>query len=112
VLFIQGIVMNYQKLDAALAMALNDVQDPEEPSLIVFIHTKEAPDADAIPSWMVANGIALPENLGVNDVSSANDIFTATLSANAISQLSEEPWVKYIKLSQKLRLLNQVREIQ
>jgi hypothetical protein len=92
-------VMNYQKLDAALAMALNDVQDPEEPSLIVFIHTKQAPDADAI---------ALLENLGVNGVSSANDVFTATLSPNAISQLSEEPWVEYIKLSQKLRLLNQV----
>ncbi len=91
--------MNYQKLDAALAMALNDVQDPEEPSLIVFIHTKEVPDAAAI---------ALLENLGVNDLNSENNVFTATLSANAISQLSEEPWVQYIKLSQKLRFLNQV----
>lgn len=39
--------MNYQKLDAALAMALNDVQNPEERNLVVFIHTEPVPDATA-----------------------------------------------------------------
>jgi len=89
--------MNYQKLDAALATALNDVQDPEETSLGVFIHTEPILDSAAI---------AVLESLGVNDVTSGKDIFTATLSANAISQLSEESWVKYLKRSQQLHLLS------
>ncbi|MHC5859463.1 hypothetical protein [Nostoc sp.] len=89
--------MNYQKLDAALATALNDVQDLEETNLAVFIHTEPVLDSVAT---------ALLESLGVNDVSSGKDIFTATLSANAISQLSEEPWVKFLKRSHQLRLVN------
>src|ERR687885_2626804 len=88
--------MNYQKLDTALVMALNDVQNPDEASLVVFIHTEPVPDATAA---------AFLEGLGVS-VTSGRDVFTATLSANAISQLSEQPWVQYIKLSQKLRSLN------
>jgi hypothetical protein len=89
--------MNYQKLDASLAMALNDVQDQQEPSLVVFIHTKKSPDA---------NAATFLENLGVSGVTSDKDVFTATLSPSAISQLSEQPWVQSLKLSQKLRLLN------
>ncbi|MFN6482078.1 MULTISPECIES: hypothetical protein [unclassified Nostoc] len=89
--------MNYQKLDAALATALSDVQDSEETSLAVFIHTEPILDSAAT---------AVLESLGVSGVTSGKDIFTATLSPNAISQLSEQPWVKYLKRSQQLRLLN------
>ncbi|MEH2357763.1 hypothetical protein [Nostoc sp.] len=89
--------MNYQKLDAALATALNDVQNLEEPSLAVFIHTESVLDSAAT---------AVLESFGVSGVSSGKDIFTATLSPNAISQLSEEPWVKYLKRSQQLGLVN------
>ncbi|MEH2013444.1 hypothetical protein [Nostoc sp.] len=89
--------MNYQKLDAALATALNDVQDSEETSLGVFIHTEPILDSAAT---------AVLESLGVSGVTSGKDIFTATLSQNAISQLSEQPWVKYLKRSQQLRLVN------
>ncbi|MEH2090733.1 hypothetical protein [Nostoc sp.] len=94
--------MNYQKLDAALATALNDVQNLEEPSLTVFIHTESVLDSAAT---------AVLESLGVSGVSSGKDIFTATLSPNAISQLSEEPWVKYLKRSQQLRLVNQRKSL-
>ena len=90
--------MNYQKLDAGLALALNDVDNPQEPSLNVFIQTQ--PDANS------TDAPAILENLGVADVVPGKDIFTATLSPNAISQLSEQPWVQSIKLSQKMRLLN------
>lgn len=89
--------MNYQKLDAALATALNDVQNPEEPSLAVFIHTEPSLGSAAT---------AVLDSLGVSGVSSGKDIFTATLSPNAISQLSEQPWVKYLKRSQQLGLVN------
>ncbi len=94
--------MNYQKLDAALATALNDFQNLEEPSLGVFIHTEPILDSAAI---------AILESLGVSGVSSGKDIFTATLSPNAISQLSEQPWVKYLKRSQQLRLVNQRKSL-
>ncbi len=88
--------MNYQKLDAALAMALNQVQNAEERSLIVFIQTEPVTDSTA----------KFLENLGVSGVTTGRNMFTATLSANAVSQLSDQSWVKYLKLSQKLRLLN------
>ncbi|MEH2323455.1 MAG: hypothetical protein V7K32_07760 [Nostoc sp.] len=89
--------MNYQKLDAALATALNDVQNSQETSLAVFIHTEPILNSTAT---------AVLESFGVSDVSSGKDIFTATLSPNAISQLSEQPWVKYLKRSQQLGLVN------
>ncbi|MCC5627697.1 hypothetical protein LC613_05870 [Nostoc sphaeroides CHAB 2801] len=89
--------MNYQKLDAALATALNDVQNSEKPSLTVFIHTEPILNSAAT---------AVLESFGVNGVTSGKDIFTATLSLNAISQLSEQPWVKYLKRSQQLGLVN------
>ena len=94
--------MNYQKLDAALATALNDIKNLEQPSLAVFIHTEPilSPAATAIL-----------ESLGVSGVTSDKDIFTATLSLNAISQLSEQPWVKYLKRSQQLRLVNQRKSL-
>lgn len=89
--------MNYQKLDAALATALNDLQGSEETSLAVFIHTEPILDSAAS---------AVLESLGVSGVSSGKDIFTATLSPNAISLLSEQSWVKYLKRSQQLGLVN------
>ena len=89
--------MNYQKLDAALATAVNDVQNLEKPSLTVFIHTEPILNSAAT---------TVLESLGVSGVSNGKDIFTATLSANAISQLSEQPWVKYLKRSQQLGLVN------
>ncbi|MBD2486561.1 hypothetical protein [Aulosira sp. FACHB-615] len=88
--------MNYQKLGAALSIALNDVQDSTTPSLTVFIHTEPITD----------EAIAVLQSVGVNDVTPDKDTFTATLSANTISQLSEQPWVTSLQLSQQLRLLN------
>ena len=58
-LFTQQLLMNYQKLDAALAMALNDVSDPEDSSLVVFIHTEPLADPGAA---------AVLANLGVSAV--------------------------------------------
>jgi hypothetical protein len=89
--------MDYQKLDAALATALNDAQNSEETNLTVFIHTEPILNSDAT---------AVLESFGVSGVNNGKDIFTATLSANAISQLSEQTWVKYLKRSQQLGLVN------
>jgi len=89
--------MDYQKIDTALAAALDDVQDPEERALTVFIHTAHAPStAEA----------AILKRLGVRGDTGARQVFTATLSPHAIAELSDQPWVRYLQLSRKLRLLN------
>ncbi len=90
--------MNYKKLDAALAMTLNQVQDPDEHSLVVFVHTQPGTDT--------SNATTILKNLGVSGITEIKDVFSATLSLNEIAKLSEQPWVQYLKLSQKLRLVD------
>ncbi|KOP25989.1 hypothetical protein AMR41_12030 [Hapalosiphon sp. MRB220] len=90
--------MNYKKLDAALAMTLNQVQDPDEHSLVVFIHTQPGTD--------ISNAATILKNLGLSGFTEVKDVFSATLSLNEIAKLSEQPWVQYLKLSQKLRLVD------
>lgn len=88
--------MDYQKIDAALAAALDEVKDPEERAISVFIHTEYAPrDAEA----------AFLEDLGVGGVTGERQVFTATLSPRAIGELSDQPWLRYMKLSRKLRIV-------
>jgi len=87
--------MNFSKLDIALILALKKIQDQSRPCLVVFIHTELPIDSEAI---------ALLEDFSVSGITAARDVFTATLSPNAVSQLSEQPWVKSLKLSQQLRL--------
>ncbi|MDY6896650.1 MAG: hypothetical protein SWZ49_01010 [Cyanobacteriota bacterium] len=89
--------MNFSKLDIALILALKKIQDQSKPCLVVFIHTELPIDSEAI---------AFLEGFGVSDITAKRDVFTATLSSNAVSQLSEKPWVKSLKLSQRLRLVS------
>jgi len=88
--------MDYQKLDAALAAALDEVGDPEERALSVFIHTAHAP-ADTEATFL--------EDIGVGGVTNERQVFTATLSARAVAELSDQPWLQYMKLSRRLRIL-------
>ncbi|MEA5592973.1 hypothetical protein [Rivularia sp. UHCC 0363] len=89
--------MNFTKLDIALILALKQIKDPSEPYLVIFIHTESVLDSTAT---------ALLESFGVNGITVGRDVYTATLSPNAISVLSEQPWVQYLKLSQELRLVS------
>ena len=90
--------MNFSKLDIALILALKQVKDPSSPCLVIFIHTESILDSAAI---------ALLKELDVSGITDSNNVFTATLSLNAISQLSEQSWVKYLKLSQELCLISE-----
>lgn len=88
--------MDYQKIDAALAAALDEVKNPEERAISVFIHTEHAPgDAEA----------AFLKDLGVGGLTGGRQVFTATLSPRAIGELSDQPWLRYMKLSRKLRIV-------
>ncbi|MEO1373910.1 MAG: hypothetical protein AAFW70_06250 [Cyanobacteria bacterium J06635_10] len=49
---------------------------------------------------------ALLESLNISNITVGRDVFTATVSPNAISQLSEQSWVQYLKLSEKLRFVS------
>ena len=89
--------MNYQKLDAALATAVEDVRDPDERVLEVFIHVTPA---------LGPAEIAFLEKLGVSGAIAGRQIITATLSARAVAELSDQSWVRYLMLSKKLRLLS------
>ncbi len=90
--------MDYRKIDAALAAALDDVQNQEERAFVVFIHTEHAPDTTEA---------AILEGLGVSGVTGGRRMFTATLSAREVAELSDQPFVQYLKLSRKLHLLNE-----
>ena len=89
--------MDYRKLDGALAAALEDVEDTEEPTLGVFIHTSRPPDA--VEATFL-------KKLGIT-ATSGRQVFTATLSTRSVAELSDQPWVSYLKFSRKLRLFDQ-----
>ncbi|MFZ5966229.1 MAG: hypothetical protein ACOYVK_03550 [Bacillota bacterium] len=90
--------MDYSKVDAALAAKLGDIHDQNEKCLVVLIKTIQVPNAAET---------AFLESLGIKKISQHQQLFTATLSANNIADLSEETWVKYIKRSHELYLMDQ-----
>jgi hypothetical protein len=94
--------MDYRKIDAALAVAMKDAKDIEKRVLVVFVHTEHTPSASEA---------AFLEKLGSKVGSGGGQIFTATLSANNVAELSDQPWVKYIKLSRKLHPLKGITTI-
>jgi hypothetical protein len=87
--------VDYQKIDPALAFALRDAPDPESKAFVVFISTEQPPNQAEK---------ALLDHYGARGGAGAR-IFTATLSAQDVDSLSEQPWVRSVKLSSKLRPL-------
>ncbi len=88
--------MNYSKTGAALASALARVTDPSARTFSVFIRTNREPASEEM---------ALLEDAGINDIAPGPQVLTATLSAQEIEQISEQPWVRSLELSRPLRLL-------
>ncbi len=69
---------------------------PEARVLPVFVETAgELPEA----------GRSLLSELGVGEP--IGGVATATLSAREVAELSDQPWVRYLRLSGRLRLLGQ-----
>jgi hypothetical protein len=90
--------VDYEKLDADLHAELSGVAaDSNAAPLPIFIKTDHPPDADQ-QSFL--------KQLGVTGEVSGRDLFTATLSHEAIAELSCQPWVRYLKLSRTLRPLS------
>lgn len=90
--------MNHRKIDAPLAAALDEIKNAGEPLLSIFIYTARSHDESAT---------TFLNSLGVRVYSAHQEIFTATVSPHTVKELSQQPWVRYVKLSQKLQLRNQ-----
>lgn len=89
--------MDYQKIDAALVASLDNVQDQEERAFSVFIHTTYP---------LGPSETAFLERLGISGVTEGKQVYTAMLSAHTVGELSDQPWVQSLRLSRKLRLLD------
>lgn len=89
--------INYRKVDAPLAAAVDEIKNTEEPTLAVFIYTAKSRDETATT---FLNG------LGIRVYSAHQEIFTATVSPHTVKELSQQPWVRFVKLSQELHMLN------
>jgi hypothetical protein len=88
--------VDYQKVDAALAAAVEEAPDPNERSLAVFIHADRA---------LGVEERSVMERLGVSGGQAGARVVTATLSARAVEELTEQSWVRYVRLSQRMRPL-------
>ena len=88
--------MNYNKLDAPLSAVLSEPPRSDEPTLNVSVRTKEPPTVDQQQEL---------ERLGVYGVSGEGRIFSAQLSPEAVSELSEKSWIRLLSLAQEMRPL-------
>ena len=86
--------MIWQKVDSALASALEDTQDMNASQFDVLIQTSKIPG----PSEReYLDKLGVPRN-------SQGPIFTARVSAKDIHTLSDESWVRAVRLSRKLQV--------
>ena len=81
--------MTWQKLDAALASALEEIQDVERSQFDITIQTSRTP-GPCEREYL--------ETLGVPNTSSGT-IFAAKVSASDIYALSDKPWVRALRLA-------------
>lgn len=88
--------MNYQKLDPSLSAVVSELPTSEQTNLPVSVRTLAPPDPEQQREL---------ESLGVYGVSPRGRIFSAKLSVDAVSKLSEKPWVRLLSLAQELRPL-------
>jgi hypothetical protein len=88
--------MDYSKIDAPLSEALSESPAKDKSQLLVFIHTNRDLNQEEAAEL---------HSLGVTG-SAQQRIVTAKLSPTNVDELSHKPWIRSIKLSQKLRPLD------
>lgn len=85
--------MNYNKVDAALAAALKS-EETDKNFIPVFV---------GVNKGLGQNEIEYLQKLGLIFNKDIPEIITATISQEAISELSDQSWVRYLKLSTRLK---------
>jgi hypothetical protein len=90
---VNPVTPDYTRIDEALVLACDETP-ADERSLTVFIHTCDPPTEDQARR-LIQFGMSLP--------AAGRRILTATLSPADVAALSNEPWIKRLKLSQRLK---------
>jgi len=85
--------MNYNKVDAALAAALKS-EETDKNFIPVFV---------GVNKGLGQNEKEYLQKLGLIFNKDIPEIITATISREAISELSDQSWVRYLKLSTRLK---------
>ena len=85
--------MNYNKVDAALAAALKS-EETDKNLIPVFVGVKKGLGQDE-KEYLQKLGLIFNKDIP--------EIITATISQEAISELSDQSWVRYLKLSTRLK---------
>jgi hypothetical protein len=85
--------MNYNKVDAALAAALKS-EETDKNFIPVFV---------GVNKGLGQNEKEYLQKLGLIFNKDIPEIITATISQEAISDLSDQSWVRYLKLSTRLK---------
>lgn len=85
--------MNYNKVDAALAAALKS-EETDKNFIPVFV---------GVNKGLGQNEKEYLQKLGLIFNNDIPEIITATISQEAISELSDQSWVRYLKLSTRLK---------
>jgi len=88
--------MIWQKVDAALASELGSAQNLDAPQFSVFIQTSRTPGPSEC-DYLSKLGVPTGNN-------AQKQIFTATVSARDIHSLSDQSWVRAVRLSRKLQI--------
>ena len=89
--------MNWQKVDPSLASAVGSAEDLDTPQFKIFVITVSGVGPSEC-AYLDKLGVRAPEKK-LN-----SRLFTAKVSARAIGGLSEQSWVRSLKLSQDLQL--------
>ena len=84
--------MNYSKIDAQLAAYLT--RTPSSDRLPVFIYTNKKLDQSERDDL---------KEFGIYFSNDVPTVFSATISAEELNILSDQPWIKHIKMSTKLQ---------
>ena len=85
--------MNYNKVDAALSAALKS-EETDKNFIPVFV---------GVNKGLGQNEKEYLQKLGLIFNKDIPEIITATISQQAISELSDQSWVRYLKLSTRLK---------
>lgn len=84
--------MDYSKIDAQLTAYLKNASESDQIPVFIYIN-KELGEIEK--RYLGKYGVYFSKSIPM--------VFSATLSAVAIDDLSQQPWIKYIKMSHKLR---------
>ena len=85
--------MNYNKVDAALAAALKS-EETDKNFIPVFVGVNKGLGQNE-KEYLQKSGLIFNKDIP--------EIITATISQEAISDLSDQSWVRYVKLSTRLK---------